>query len=209
MSNSFTPTPPPHLTIHSSDIQEHDRSNLLQQKGCVFWFTGLSGSGKSTTAMACEATLIQHGHLCFVLDGDGIRTRLNADLGFTVSDRRENLRRVAECARLFAQAGLITLVSFISPTQESRDLARSIIQPFPFYEVYMSASLDVCESRDPKGLYKKARAGEILNFTGISAPYEPPSSPDLSLSPNVSVEEHTHALLSFLKKQHLIFPPSS
>ena len=159
--------------------------------------------------MACEAALIRQGHLCFVLDGDGIRTRLNADLGFSESDRIENLRRVAECARLFAQAGLITLVSFISPTQESRDRARSLIHPFPFYEVYMSTSLEVCESRDPKGLYKKARAGEISNFTGISAPYEPPNSPDLSLSSESSIEAHTHRLLSFLKNKNLISPLSS
>jgi adenylylsulfate kinase len=200
---------PPHLTVHPSQIQETDRHNVLKQKGCVFWFTGLSGSGKSTTAMACEHALIRHGQVCFVLDGDGIRTRLNADLGFSASDRTENLRRVAECARLFAQAGLITLVSFISPTQESRQQARSIIEPFPFYEVYMSASLDICESRDPKGLYKKARAGEILNFTGVSAPYEVPLHPDLVLSAHISVENHTQSFLSFLKKAQLISPPST
>lgn len=204
MSTHDSLTPPSNLTLHQSQSTSQDRQDLLKQKGAVFWMTGLSGSGKSTTAMACEKSLIDQGYLSFVLDGDNIRSRLNADLSFSASDRKENLRRVAECARLFAQAGLITFVSFISPTQESRNLARSLIGPFPFYEVYLSASLEVCESRDPKGLYRKARSGEIQNFTGISAPYEAPQNPDLILPAHEPLEHNLETFIAFIRHHQLI-----
>jgi len=162
-------------------IDKSVRSKLKRQKPCVIWFTGLSGSGKSTIANLIEAKLAGHGHHTYMLDGDNIRHGLSRDLGFTVEDRVENIRRVAECAKLFVDAGLIVLVALISPFRDERAAARRILGQGEFLECFVSTPLEVCERRDPKGLYRKARDGALPNFTGIDSPYEAPLSPDLKL----------------------------
>ncbi len=167
------------LVTHAGQVGPADRARLLGQRGCVVWLTGLSGSGKSTLAHALERRLLDEGRLAYVLDGDGVRQGLNGDLGFSAADREENIRRIGEVAALFADAGLITLVSFISPYVRDRERARAAAGPERFCEVFVDAPLAVCEQRDPKGLYRRARAGEIPDFTGISAPYERPPRPDL------------------------------
>ncbi len=154
---------------------------MLGQRGAVVWLTGLSGSGKSTLAYAVERRLVRGGGTAFVLDGDNVRHGLCADLGFTADDRDENIRRVGEVAGLFAEAGVIAVASFISPYQMARDRARAMVGAERFVEVHLDVSVAVCESRDPKGLYRKARSGEIPNFTGVSAPYERPEAPALRL----------------------------
>ena len=169
------------IFVHAGLVSPDDRQRLLCQKGCVVWLTGLSGSGKSTLAFAFERRLFDAGHLAYVLDGDNVRHGLNANLGFSHEDREENIRRVAEVAALFATAGLITITSFISPYTADREKARFVIGSHRFFEVHVRASLEVCESRDPKGLYKKARRGEIPSFTGVSDPYEQPLNPELTL----------------------------
>ena len=161
------------------DITRKDREALKAQQGKVIWFTGLSGSGKSTLANALEHVLHQAGKHTYILDGDNIRQGLNKDLGFSDADRVENIRRIAEVARLMADAGLIVITAFISPFKKEREMARNLIGSEHFLEVYVSTSLAVCEERDPKGLYKKARAGQIPEFTGISSPYEAPLNPEL------------------------------
>lgn len=158
-----------------------DKESLLKQRGMMLWFTGLSGSGKSTVAIALERELQRRGLLCRLLDGDNIRTGINANLGFTADDRRENIRRIAEVAKLFVDTGIITLAAFISPTEELRALARDIIGADDFKEIYISTPLEECERRDVKGLYARARRGEVKHFTGISAPFEAPQHPALSL----------------------------
>ena len=170
-----------HLSWHFSRVKAADRSQLLGQRGCVVWLTGLSGSGKSTIACALEEALVQDRYLSFILDGDNIRHGLNRDLGFSAEDREENIRRVGEVAALFAQAGVIAIAAFISPYDKDRQAARLAAKPDRFFEVYLDTPLQECENRDPKGLYKKARAGEISDFTGIDAPYESPESPALRL----------------------------
>ena len=167
------------ITWHKSLVSKQDREKLLGQKGVVIWFTGLPSSGKSTIAHAVEEELYRRGHLCYVLDGDNIRHGLNKNLGFSPEDREENIRRIGEVARLFAQAGLITMTAFISPYRKDRDKARRLLEDGEFIEVFVKVSLKEAEQRDPKGLYKKARAGEIKEFTGISAPYEEPLNPEL------------------------------
>jgi adenylylsulfate kinase len=167
------------ITWHQSLLSKQDREKLLGQKGVVVWFTGLPSSGKSTIAHAVEAELHERGHLCYVLDGDNIRHGLNKNLGFSPEDREENIRRIGEVARLFAQAGLITMTAFISPYRKDRDKARRLLEGGEFIEVFVKVSLKEAERRDPKGLYKKARAGEVKEFTGISAPYEEPLNPEL------------------------------
>ena len=167
------------ITREISYVSQEDRQALLKQKPQTLWFTGLSGSGKSTIAKLLEKTLIDNGKLCFLLDGDNIRHGLNKDLGFSPEDRKENIRRIAEVAKLMNDAGLIVLTAFISPYREDRDMARQIIGDENFREIYVSTPLAACEERDPKGLYKKARAGQIKGFTGIDAPYEPPENPAL------------------------------
>jgi len=162
----------------SFDVTRHDRERIKGQKGKVIWFTGLSGSGKSTLANALEHALHQAGKHTYILDGDNIRHGLNKDLGFSDADRIENIRRIAEVARLMADAGLIVLTAFISPFQKDRQMARDLIGSEHFLEVYVSTPLAVCEQRDPKGLYKKARCGDLPNMTGISSPYEAPEHPD-------------------------------
>lgn len=170
------------LTWHSGTVPPEAREDLLGQKGCVLWFTGLSGSGKSTVARAVEARITEREHICYVLDGDNVRHGLNRDLGFSPADREENIRRIGEVATLFCDAGLITLVSFISPYRKDRDQARSRVPAGRFIEVHIDAPLAVCEERDPKGLYKRARAGEISDFTGIDAPYEAPENPEITVN---------------------------
>lgn len=169
-----------------NNIIKHDQSITLKEReaknghrAAVLWFTGLSGSGKSTLAMALQKELFHRGCQVTVLDGDNVRHALNADLGFTDSDRKENLRRVAEVAKLMAESGLLVLTSFISPFREERRSARKIIEPLPFFEIFVDVDLALAESRDPKGIYAKARAGKISHFTGIDSPYEEPEAPDL------------------------------
>ncbi len=158
-----------------------DKEALMQQRGCAIWMTGLSGSGKSTIALALEKQLHAAGHLTTVLDGDNVRTGINNNLGFSEADRTENIRRIAEVAKLFVQQGIITICCFVSPTVAIRQLAKDIIGEQDFLEVFVDTPLDVCEQRDVKGLYAKARAGEVKDFTGISAPFEAPTSPTIRL----------------------------
>jgi adenylylsulfate kinase len=190
------------ITWHPHRVTREDRERLLRQRGATIWLTGLSGSGKSTLAVAAEEILVSRGHLACVLDGDNVRHGLNKNLGFSPEDRTENIRRVGEVAKLFTEAGLIVFTSFISPYRADRDLVRSIHDPGRFVEVYVAANLETCEARDVKGLYKKARAGQIPEFTGVSAPYEAPERPELVLDTNCqSVEESVGRLVSFLEEK--------
>ena len=180
-------------------LSRNDKETLLGQRGMMLWFTGLSGSGKSTVAIALERELQKRGLLCRILDGDNIRTGINSNLGFSAEDRRENIRRIAEVGKLFVDTGIITIAAFISPTQEMRELAASIIGADDFKEIYISTPLAVCEERDVKGLYARARKGEIRNFTGIDAPFEPPTHPVLTLDTSrLSLEESVGRLLELL-----------
>lgn len=190
------------ITWHPGHIARPERQALLGQRGAGVWLTGLSGSGKSTVAVAVEAELVKRGRLAYVLDGDNVRHGLNANLGFSPEDRTENIRRIGEVAKLFVDCGVIVLTSFISPYRADRDAVREIFEPGDFLEVHVDADVATCESRDPKGLYKKARAGEIPEFTGISAPYEAPQNPELVLdTAALSLEQSVNALLEFLEKQ--------
>ncbi|GJM24033.1 MAG: adenylyl-sulfate kinase [Phycisphaerae bacterium] len=173
------------ITRHAGAISRQDRSQLLGQRGCLVWLTGLSGSGKSTIAFELERLLIERGRAAYVLDGDNIRHGLNCNLGFSDTDRAENIRRITEVGALFVDAGLITITAFISPFRADRDQARERLSDGEFVEVWINTPLDICEQRDPKGLYKKARAGEISDFTGIDSPYEEPAAPELTI-PNDS-----------------------
>lgn len=185
--------------IFDKMMTRQDKENLLHQKGVMVWFTGLSGSGKSTIAIALERELHKRGFLCRILDGDNIRSGINNNLGFTETDRIENIRRIAEVGKLFVDTGIITLAAFISPNNEIREMAASIIGKNDFLEIYVSTPIAECERRDVKGLYAKARKGEIKNFTGISAPFEAPSHPALSLDTSVlSVEESVNKLLDII-----------
>jgi adenylyl-sulfate kinase len=185
--------------IFDQMLSRSDKEKLLGQKGVMLWFTGLSGSGKSTVAIALERELQKRGLLCRILDGDNIRSGINKGLGFTAEDRRENIRRIAEVAKLFVDTGIITIAAFISPSNELRRMASDIIGAEDFKEVYISTPLEVCEARDVKGLYAKARRGEIKNFTGISAPFETPEHPALSIDTSkVSLEDSVKQILTFL-----------
>lgn len=176
-----------------------DKENLLKQRSVMIWFTGLSGSGKSTIAIALERELHKRGMLCRILDGDNIRSGINNNLGFTEADRVENIRRIAEVSRLFIDTGIITIAAFISPNNDIREMAANIIGQDDFLEVYVSTPLEECERRDVKGLYAKARKGEIKNFTGISAPFEAPAHPALTLDTSVlSLEEAVRQLLELI-----------
>lgn len=180
-------------------VSRDQRESLNGQRGQVLWLTGLSGAGKSTLAYALEARLYQLGRRCVVLDGDNLRSGLCADLGFTPAARHENLRRAAEVARLFAESGLICIAAFISPTSCDRAMVRDIIGANDFSEVYLNCSLQVCEARDVKGLYQRARAGEIADFTGITSPYEPPQQPTLTLmTSSLSIEDCVQQLIECL-----------
>lgn len=180
-------------------LSRRDKEELLGQHGVMIWFTGLSGSGKSTIAIALERELHKRGLLCRILDGDNIRTGINNNLGFTEADRIENIRRIAEVSKLFLDTGIITIAAFISPNNDIREMAADIIGQDDFLEIYVSTPLDECERRDVKGLYAKARRGEIKNFTGISAPFEAPLHPALTLDTSVlSLEESVGKLLDLV-----------
>lgn len=195
------------ITWHEGHVTRDERAKLLQQQGATLWFTGLSGSGKSTIAYTVEHALVQRGHLAYVLDGDNIRHGLNKNLGFTAADREENIRRIGEVAKLFADAGLITMTSFISPYRKDRDLVRALHDEgkLAFLEIYLNTPIETCEQRDPKGLYKKARAGQLKNFTGIDDPYEAPAKPELTIDATAtSPQEAAVQILQYLEKQGLI-----
>jgi len=181
--------------IFDTILQQQDKEALLQQKGKVIWMVGLSGSGKSTLARAAENTLHQEKKLTMLLDGDNLRTGVNNNLGFSEEERRENIRRAAEVAKLFANCGVVTICSLISPTESIRQMAKEIIGNDAYFEVYIDCPLEVCEQRDVKGLYAKARKGEIKEFTGISSPFEEPQHPDLRLKTGEESIEECHQLL--------------
>ncbi len=192
---------------HESHVERSLRESLLKQKGCTIWFTGLPSSGKSTTAFTLEHELIKLGYLAYVLDGDNIRHGLNKNLGFSEADRMENIRRIGEVAKLFADAGVITMTSFISPYRRDRDLARKLHQEsgLPFIEVFIDTPVDICEQRDPKGLYKKARRGEIRGFTGVDDPYEFPNQPELVVkTADKQPRELVSEILSYLRQMGLL-----
>ncbi|MFK7755478.1 MAG: adenylyl-sulfate kinase [Flavobacteriales bacterium] len=189
------------LFTQNSQITRPEREKLLGQKGKVLWFTGLSGSGKSTLADALDQKLYEEGRLTYILDGDNVRQGLNKDLTFSDADRTENIRRISEVAKLMVDSGLIVLTAFISPFLEDRAAARAIIGEEDFIEVYVNTPLEVCENRDVKGLYKKARAGEIPSFTGISSPYEAPVNPEIEVkTKDKGIDESTNLIFVHLKK---------
>lgn len=193
--------------IFDKMLTRADKEALLGQRGLMLWMTGLSGSGKSTLAIAIERELQRRGILCRILDGDNIRSGINSNLGFSPADRRENIRRIAEVARLFVDTGIVTIAAFISPSEELRRMAAGIVGEGDFVEIYVSTPLRVCEERDVKGLYAKARRGEISEFTGISAPFEAPQSPALSIDTSARplgdcVEEVLKLILPKIKKQN-------
>lgn len=188
-----------HIVWHQHVVTKASRAERLQQKPCLLWFTGLSGSGKSTIAGALETALFNRGHLSYLLDGDNVRHGLNKDLGFGDAARVENIRRVGEVGKLMVDAGLLVLAAFISPFQADRDLVRALLPEGEFIEVYVCPPLAVCETRDPKGLYKKARAGEIKNFTGIDSAYEAPVAPELTIdSSELSIDQAVDSILAYL-----------
>ena len=199
------------ITWHEGHVTREERAALLKQKGTTLWFTGLSGSGKSTIAFTLEHALVQRGRLAYVLDGDNIRHGLNKNLGFSAADREENIRRIGEVAKLFADAGIITLTSFISPYRKDRDLVRALHAEakLPFIEVYLNTPIATCEQRDPKGLYKKARAavasGKGMGFTGVDDPYEAPLNPELLIdATSVSPQDATIKLIEYLERLGLL-----
>ena len=195
------------VTWHEGHVNRDERGGLLKQKGATLWFTGLSGSGKSTIAFTLEHALVQNGRLAYVLDGDNIRHGLNKNLGFSAADREENIRRIGEVAKLFADAGLITMTSFISPYRKDRDLVRQLHAEakLPFIEIHVNTPIETCEQRDPKGLYKKARAGQLKGFTGLDDPYEAPAKPELSIDATAtSPQEAVVVLVQYLQAQGII-----
>jgi len=195
------------ITWHPGAVTRDDRQRLLRQRGVTLWLTGLSASGKSTIATLVEKRLIDAGHLAYRLDGDNVRHGLNRNLGFSAADRTENIRRIGEVAKLFADAGVICLASFISPYRADRDAVRALHAPSDFVEVYVKASVEAAERRDPKGLYKKARAGEIKNFTGIDDPYEAPERPEVVIeTERVTPDEAAALLVEFLRQGGYIGP---
>lgn len=195
------------ITWHEGHVSREERERLLNQKGALIWTTGLSGSGKSTIAYTLEHALVRRGHLCYVLDGDNIRHGLNKNLGFSAEDREENIRRLGEVGKLFVDAGVITITAFISPYRADRNTARETIGPDSFFEVYCYAPLEVCEQRDPKGLYKKARAGEIKGFTGIDDPYEPPENPELVVDTSKTSPQEVAVILCEMLEKAGKIPP--
>lgn len=191
-----------HLTWHEGHVTRGDRQRLLGQRGVTLWMTGLSGSGKSTIGCLVERMLVERGRLAYRLDGDNIRHGLNANLGFSPEDRQENIRRIGEVAKLFTDAGLITIVCFISPYRRDRDAVRALMPQGDFVEIHIHASLAAAEARDPKGLYKKARAGEIKGFTGIDDPYEPPANPEITLdTEKLSPQQAAETVVNWLAER--------
>ena len=188
--------------VFNKILKRSDKEKLLNQNGKVVWLTGLSGSGKTTIAKGVEKELHQRGFLCQVLDGDNIRSGINSNLGFTLEDRLENIRRIAEVSKLFVNCGIVTINSFISPTEKIRNQARDIIGKEDFIAVYVNAPVAVCEKRDVKGLYKKARMGEIKDFTGVNAPYESPESPDIEINTEqLTVEQSVTKIMNVINKK--------
>ena len=190
------------IVWHDHHVSKHERATIKQQKPCILWFTGLSGSGKSTIANAVEAALLSHSKHTYLLDGDNIRMGLNKGLTFSDKDRIENIRRIGEVSKLFVDAGLIVLTAFISPFQRDRDMVRNLVEEKEFIEVFVDTPLEICEQRDPKGLYKKARKGEISNFTGIDSPYEAPNTPEIHIkNDKISIDEAVEQVISYLKER--------
>jgi len=191
---------------HKHTITKEDRAKIKNQKSFVIWFTGLSGSGKSTIANELECKLWELNKHTYLLDGDNIRQGLNSDLGFSDKDRKENIRRVAQLAKLFTDSGLITIVAFISPFKKDREMVKALFSNKEFIEVFIDTPLEICINRDTKGLYKKALKGEIKNFTGVSSPYEKPANPDIHIKTNITnIEEATNQIINFLKKHLLLY----
>ncbi len=195
------------ITWHQGHAKREDRERLLQQKGVTIWLTGLSASGKSTIGFTLEHALVQRGHLAYVLDGDNVRHGLNKNLGFSPEDREENIRRIGEVAKLFTDAGFITITSFISPYKADRDKVRELMAEGDFIEVLVDCPVDVCSQRDPKGLYKKAIAGEIKEFTGVSAPYEAPDKPELVIDSAARTPQEAAVRLIQLLEERGKIPP--
>ncbi|MFC3150295.1 adenylyl-sulfate kinase [Litoribrevibacter euphylliae] len=190
---------------HSHSVSRKDRSEQKSQKPCLLWFTGLSGAGKSTVANSLDCALFKLGMHTFLLDGDNVRHGLNKDLGFSDTDRVENIRRIGEASKLFSDAGLIVLSAFISPFKSDRQMVRSLFPADEFIEVFVSTPLNICEKRDPKGLYKKARAGTIKHFTGIDSVYEAPENPEITFDTSrQSVDECVEQLIELLKSRNII-----
>lgn len=190
------------ITWHDAKVTKKTRHQMNGHKSAVLWFTGLSGAGKSTLSVEVEKRLHERGIHTYVLDGDNIRHGLNRNLGFTPEDRKENIRRIGEVSKLFVDAGTFTLTAFISPYREDREGVRQMLEDTEFVEIYVKCSVEVCESRDPKGLYEKARAGEIPNFTGISAPYEAPNHPEVVVETDrQSLQESAQQVIKFLEEQ--------
>ena len=195
----------PNIIWHPAAISKSDRQSLNGHKSCVLWFTGLSGSGKSVLANAVDEKLYRKGIQGYVLDGDNIRHGLNKDLGFQTGDRIENIRRIGEVAKLFVDSGQMILTAFISPFREDRDMVRALFPKGEFFEIYVKCPLHVCEQRDPKGLYKKARNGKIKHFTGIDSPYEAPISPDFIIeSDQISISDGADLIINALQNRGII-----
>jgi len=191
----------PQVRWHPHSVSKDERAGLKFQRPCLLWFTGLSGSGKSTLANRLERRLWELGKHTYLLDGDNIRHGLNRDLGFSDEDRRENIRRIGEVAKLFIDSGLIVLAAFISPFRQQREHLRAQLEEGEFIEIFVDMPLSVCEKRDPKGLYRKARRGELRGMTGIDAPYEPPETPEIHLNdPDADVEDQIEKILRYLKE---------
>ncbi|MDH4944090.1 adenylyl-sulfate kinase [Sulfurimonas sp. C5] len=193
------------IVWHNYQITKTDRSKHTNQKPCILWFTGLSGSGKSTIANALEKVLYHNGNFTYLLDGDNVRHGLNYDLGFDNKSRIENIRRVGEVSKLFVDSGLIVLTAFISPFASDRKLVRNLVEDTEFIEVFIDTPLEVCESRDPKGLYKKARAGKIKDFTGINSPYEVPTKADIYIkNDKISIENACQQIMNYLVEKEYV-----
>jgi len=192
------------IVWHDHHVSKDERSDLKGQSPCILWFTGLSGSGKSTVANAVEVKLAEMKKHTYLLDGDNVRHGLNKDLGFSDEDRMENIRRIGEVSALFVDAGVIVLTAFISPFLEDRDTVRALVKDGEFIEVFVDTPLEICEQRDPKGLYAKARRGEIPEFTGISSPYEAPEAAEIHLKGDMSIEASADAILDYLRDKKYI-----
>src|SRR5207302_5896167 len=200
------------ITWHEGHVTRDERHRLLNQKGATLWFTGLSGSGKSTFAYTLEHALVQAGRLAYVLDGDNVRHGLNKNLGFSAADREENIRRIGEVCKLFADTGLVVMASFISPYRKDRDTVRELHKAagLPFLEIHVATPIETCETRDPKGLYKKARGGQLKNFTGIDDPYEAPTSPELTIDATATTpQQAAEELLKELDRRGLLAPTAN